>query len=259
MNDMNGFDGKNPAERAFLKSGERLDDLQIGGFSLIQKSGTFCLNTDSVLLADFAAPRRGERAADLGSGNGAVALLMAARQSDMQLDAVELQPQMADMAARSAAFNQIGHRLRVHCMDMRDAWRALGRQGMSLVVCNPPYWAKERSLPSARDAQKLARQEDDLLPEDVARAAEALLKYGGRFCAVYPASRALEMMQAMEGCGLAPKRIRTVHSFCEKPPKLVLLEAVKGGGKGLHWLPPLILYNAPGVQSAEYRRIYNLT
>lgn len=242
-----------------LKSGERLDDLQLGGFFLIQRSDTFCLNTDSVLLADFAAPRRGERAADLGSGNGAVALLMAARQREMQIDAVELQPLLADMAARSAAYNGIEDRMRVHCMDMRDGWQVIGRQRMSLVVCNPPYWAKERSLPSACEAEKLARREEDLTPEDVAKSAEMLLKYGGRFCVVYPAGRALEMMQAMEKCALAPKRIRTVHSFSEKPPKLILLEAVKGGGKGLHWLPPLILYDAPGQVSREYKRIYNLT
>ena len=38
-----------------LLPGERLDDLQQGKYRLIQKQGTFCFGTDSVLLADFAA------------------------------------------------------------------------------------------------------------------------------------------------------------------------------------------------------------
>ena len=64
---------------AELRPGERLDDLQTGGLRLIQKPGTFCFGTDSVLLADFAAPRRGERAADLGCGNGALTAKLAER------------------------------------------------------------------------------------------------------------------------------------------------------------------------------------
>ena len=34
--------------------------------------------TDAMLLADFAAPKRTDRAADLGCGTGAIATLMAA-------------------------------------------------------------------------------------------------------------------------------------------------------------------------------------
>ena len=241
-----------------LKPGERLDDLQCGGFFLIQKPGTFCLNTDSVLLADFAAPRKHERAADLGSGNGAVAILMAAHQREMTIDAVEIQPEMADMAARSARYNGIDGRMTVHCMDMQSAWQEIGHQSRSLVVCNPPYWGKGRSLVSETDPHRIARHEDELTPAVVAKAAEQLLKYGGRFCVIYPAQRALEMMQAMEGCGIAPKRLRSIHTFAHKAPKLVLIEGIKGGGQGLNWLAPLILYDAPGVPSAEYRRIYNM-
>ena len=38
--------------------GERLDDLEINGFRLIQRPDAFRFGTDSVLLAHFAAPRR---------------------------------------------------------------------------------------------------------------------------------------------------------------------------------------------------------
>ena len=60
-----------------LLPGERLDDLQCGGYRLIQRPDAFRFGTDSVLLADFAAPRPRTRAVDLGCGTGAVATLMA--------------------------------------------------------------------------------------------------------------------------------------------------------------------------------------
>ena len=239
-----------------LLPGERLDDLQCEGLKIIQRPDAFRFGTDSVLLADFAAPRRGERAVDLGCGTGAIALLMAGHQPAMEVDAVELQADIADMAARSVALNALGARVRVHALDMREAWRTLGAGRFSLAVCNPPYGRSGAALESLSEAKRLARHEGDLTPGDVARAAGMLLKNGGRFCAVYPAPRAYELMRAMDDAGIAPKRIRTVHGVAGRAPKFVLLEGVKQGGEGLHWLPPLVLRDADGGFTAEWHRIY---
>ena len=239
-----------------LKPGERLDDLQISGLRLIQKPGTFCFGTDSVLLADFAAPRRGERIADLGCGNGAIALLLAGHRSDARIEAVELQPELADMAARSVMLNGLEDRVRVHCADMREAWREIGRESCSLAVCNPPYGEPGGGFERSEEAERIARSEGALHPADVAASAAAILKYGGRFCAVFPARRGFEMMAAMQASGLAPKRVRTVHARADRAPRLMLIEGVKGGGAGLNWLPPLILFEADGSVSGEWKRIY---
>ena len=241
-----------------LKPGERLDDLQRGRCKLIQKPGTFCFGTDTVLLADFASPRRRERVADLGSGNGVIAILMAARRPDITVEAVEIQPQMADMAARSVILNGMQDRVHVHCMDMRACWKELGRESCALAVCNPPYGAQGAALLSESEAKRIARHEGDLTPDDVAASAASILKFGGRFCVIFPAPRAFELMHAMHERRLAPKRIRTVHAMPGRAPKFVLIEAVKGGGSGLHWLEPLVLSDEHGNPSAEWKRIYGV-
>ena len=240
-----------------LKPGERLDDLQCRGMKLIQRPDLFRFGTDSVLLADFAAPRKGDRAADLGCGTGAIALLMAAHRTDMTVDAVELQPEIADMARRSAALNGMEDRVRVIRGDMREVWREIGAGTKSLAVCNPPYGRSGAALESRSEAVRIARHEGDLTPGDIARAAAMLLKNGGRFCVIYPAPRAYEMMRAMDDSRIAPKRVRTVHGVAGRAPKFVLLEGVKGGGEGLHWLAPLVLREADGSFSAEWHRIYD--
>ena len=239
-----------------LKPGERLDDLQLGGLKLIQRPDVFRFGTDSVLLADFAAPRRGDAAVDLGCGTGAIALLMAGHRAEMTVEAVELQPDIADMARRSVALNGLEDRVHVHALDMREAWRTLGAGRYSLAVCNPPYGRRGAALESAREAERLARHEGDLTPLDMARAAAMLLKNGGRFCAVYPAPRAYELMRAMDDSGIAPKRVRTVHGVEGRAPKFVLLEGVRQGGEGLHWLEPLVLRHSDGTFTQEWRRIY---
>ena len=102
-----------------LLPGERLDDLQCGGYRLIQRPDAFRFGTDSVLLADFAAPRPRTRAVDLGCGTGAVATLMAAHEPTLTVDAVELQPDVADMARRSVRLNRLEDRVSVFAGDMR--------------------------------------------------------------------------------------------------------------------------------------------
>ena len=239
-----------------LLPGERLDDLQCDGLKLIQRPDAFRFGTDSVLLADFAAPRKADRAVDLGCGTGAIALLMAGHQPTLDVDAVELQRDIADMARRSVALNGLEARVRVHCMDMREAWRALGAGRYSLAVCNPPYGRSGAALESLSASKRIARHEGDLTPGDLARAAAMLLKNGGRFCAVYPAPRAYELMRALDDAGIAPKRLRTVHGVAGRAAKFVLLEGVKQGGAGLHWLEPLVLRNEDGSFTDEWRRIY---
>ena len=242
---------------AWVREGERLDDLQCHGLKLIQRPDAFRFGTDSVLLADFANPRKNDVAVDLGCGTGAIALLMAAHRPGLVVDAVEIQPEIADMASRSAAMNDMQDRVRVLNADMREAWRLLGAGGHTLAVCNPPYGRAGAALESQNEAKRIARHEGDLAPADIARSAAMLLKNDGRFCVIYPAPRAFEMMRAMHENHLAPKRIRTVHGVQGRAPKFVLMDAVKGGGEGLHWLEPLVLRNPDMSFTDEWHRIYD--
>ena len=241
-----------------LLPGERLDDLQCGGYRLIQRPDAFRFGTDSVLLADFAAPRPRTRAVDLGCGTGAIAMLMAAHEPALCVDAVELQPDVADMARRSVLLNRLEERVRVFAGDMRQAHAFLGHGQYALAVCNPPYSRAGAALPSENEGVRLARHEGDLTAAGVAESAARLLKNGGRLCVIFPAPRALEMLRAMEDSGIAPKRLRTVQGMPGRAPKFLLIEGVRGGGQGLHWLPPLVLREADGSFSAEWKRIYRV-
>ena len=63
-----------------LKPGERLDDLQIKGYEVIQHPGRFCFGMDAVLLSAFANVKAGECVLDLGTGTGVLPILLAAKQ-----------------------------------------------------------------------------------------------------------------------------------------------------------------------------------
>jgi tRNA1Val (adenine37-N6)-methyltransferase len=243
--------------QTYLREGERLDDLQRRGFRIIQRSDVFRFGTDTVLLADFAQPRRGEKAVDLGCGTGAIALIMLAHRDDITVDGVEIQADVADMARRSAAINGVRDKFRVYNADMRNCHELLGRGKYSLAVCNPPYFKAGGALLSAGEKRRIARHEGDISPADIAASAAQLIKNGGRFAVIYPAPRALEMLRAMEDSAIAPKRIRTVHGVAGRAPKHVLIDGIRGAAPGLHWQPPLVLMNADGSYTEEWHRIYD--
>ena len=46
-------------KESLLREGERLDDLQTGGYCLIQNPSLFCFGIDAVLLSSFAKVKKG--------------------------------------------------------------------------------------------------------------------------------------------------------------------------------------------------------
>ena len=62
-----------------LKQGERLDDLQIKGYEIIQHPGKFCFGMDSSLLSSFVRVKHQDQVLDLGTGTGILPILLEAK------------------------------------------------------------------------------------------------------------------------------------------------------------------------------------
>lgn len=242
----------------FLRPGERVDDLQLMGLRIIQSPDAFRFGMDAVLLADFASPRRGDRACDLGTGSGILPLLLYGRENTVACDAVEIQPDAAERAQRSMALNGLADRLRVIPGDLRQIKALLPHAAYDLVVCNPPYSPQAASLPSPKPALRTARQEGDCTLDDVAQAARWLLRHHGRLCLMLPAQRLAEALETLRLRGMEPKRLRFVHARADRPARLVFIEALLFARPSLRVEPPLVTQNPDGTDSAEILRIYHL-
>ena len=235
---------------------ERLDDLQNNGLRILQKPAAFCFGMDAVLLAHFATLRPRERIADMGTGTGILPLLMSQNEPTATFQAFEWQPDMADMARRSIALNSLSERITVHTADYRNAAAMVGHERMDGVVCNPPYGKRGSVLTSQTAAQSLARHEGDCTLTEIIAACAGLLRNQGRLWMVFPAARALELMDTLRQRRLEPKRVRMVCAMASKPPYLLLVEAMKNARPTLHWMPPLIIYQADGTETDELKTIY---
>lgn len=224
-------------------------------------SETHRFNTDTILLAHFAAPKRGEKCADFGTGCGAIPLLWLARYAPARICGVELQQDACELVRQSIAHCGVEDRLRVIQQDLRqlpntkprDSWL----EDCDLISCNPPYKAQGTGIENPEEGKRLARHEETCTMEDVAAAAASCLRYGGRLCICQRPERLTDILLTLSANGLEPKRLRFVQAREGKAPKLFLLQARKNGQPGgLVVDPSLILHNPDGTFTQEMLEIY---
>jgi tRNA1Val (adenine37-N6)-methyltransferase len=228
--------------QSLKREDETLDTLFGGALSLLQSRNGYRFSLDPLLLARFVTCRPGEKIADLGSGNGVMALVLAYLHSSLAITGVEIQTSMVDRARRNARMNGFEKRVMILQGDVRHIEKVLRPESFAGVVCNPPYRPTASGRTSPQAERKMARHEIMAGLGDFLRAGAYLLPIKGRMALVYPALRFIELLQSMRRANLEPKRLRVVHSFADDAASLVLVEGVKGGKSGVEVLPPLMIY-----------------
>ena len=116
------------------KPDERLDDLQVKGYEIIQKPGRFCFGMDAVLLSSYAKVNRGERALDLGTGTGILPILLEAKNPGLHYTGLEVQEESADMARRSVAHNGLENKIDIVTGDIKEASHIFGNDSYEVIV-----------------------------------------------------------------------------------------------------------------------------
>ncbi|MCI7381296.1 MAG: tRNA1(Val) (adenine(37)-N6)-methyltransferase [Hungatella hathewayi] len=239
-----------------LKSDERLDDLQRNGYQIIQKKNGFCFGMDAVLLSGFARMKQGEKAIDLGTGTGIIPILLEAKYEGEHYTGLEIQDEMADMAARSVALNHLEEKVSIVKGDIKEASRLFGAASFDVVTSNPPYMNDAHGLKNPDLPKAISRHEVLCTLDDVTREAARLLRPGGRFYMVHRPHRLIEIITALTKYKLEPKRMKMVHPFVEKDANMVLIEAVRGGKSMIKVEAPIVVYQELGVYTQEIYDIY---
>lgn len=243
---------------SLIREDERLDDLQIKGYKIIQHPDKFCFGMDAVLLSGFATVNEGERALDLGTGTGILPILLEAKNAGEHYTGLEIQPESVEMARRSVLYNDLQDRIDIIEGDIKEASKIFGKASMEVVTSNPPYMTNHHGLKNPNDAKAIARHELLCSLDDVVRESAAVLKPKGRCYFVHRPSRLVEIFEAMRKYRIEPKRMRLVYPYVNKEPNMVLIEGVRGGRPQLTVESPLIVYDAPGKYTEEILEIYGM-
>lgn len=239
-----------------LREDERIDELHRNGYRIIQNSKKFCFGMDAVLLSGFASVKPGAKVLDMGTGTGIIPILLEAKTQGSHFTGLEIQPEMAGMAARSVALNHLEDKIDIVTGDIREASKRFGGASFDIVTCNPPYMENSCGLKNPEDAKAIARHEVLCSLEDVIREAAAVLKPGGVFSMVHRPRRLVDIITLMTQYRIEPKRMKMVHPYVGEEANMVLIEGVRGGGRQMRVEKPLIVYKEPGKYTREIYDIY---
>ena len=195
---------------------------QLGSYTLSWPEGVFPLGSDALFLGNFATLRPGWRVCDLGTGSGALLLLLARREPGLSLTGVEIDPLSARTARDNLAANGLTGEI-LQC-DLRTAPLPAG--GFDLIAANPPYFP----VGSGKSGGP-ARSEELCTLEELCAAAGRLVRNGGRFALCHRPERLVDVLSALRAHGLEPKRLKLAAHGPGRPPSLLLVEAVKTYGE----------------------------
>ena len=181
--------------------------------------------------------------------------MIAALHRPREVVAIEIQPSLAEMITRSAAINKLDSVTAVNA-DLRQK-KIVGVEPASfdLIVANPPYRAAATGRENPDHSRRVARGESTATLIDFVAAARRYARNRGRVAFVFTARRSAELISAMRSKQLEPKRIRFVHPQIAMPASVMLIEARVGAGIEVAIDPPLILYERPGIYTAEARAL----
>jgi len=234
------------------------DRLFAGRLICRQYQNGYRFSVDAVLAAHFALPKKEQRVLDLGCGCGVFGLILAYRHPHILVDGLEVQPDLAELAAANVELNRYEHRCTVLRGDVRTPGSVLMPESYDLVVSNPPY--RERHTGRLNLSGQAAAARHELLADisDFTKAASFAVKNRGRVVFVYPARRSNTLLTALHSHRLTPKRLQPVYSYPQIASAcLVLVEAVKNGGGQLELLAPFFIYSGRDrTYSAAMQALY---
>lgn len=238
------------------KSPTHTDDAALGGrLTLRQPARGHRFGHDAILLAASTPAAAGEVAVDLGAGVGAAGLALARRVAGLTVRLVEIDPELAELAARNAARNGLADRVSAHVLDVAAPPAAFAAAGLDAgsadrVLMNPPFHEAGRAQVSP-DARRRAAH--------VARAgalvtwlgtAARLLRTGGTLSLIYRAD-ALDQVLDSLAPAFGALAIQRVYPKPGAAAIRILLRATKGSAAPSNQLPGLLLNGADGRPSAE--------
>ncbi len=219
----------------FLKDGEKVEDLMIGGLKIIQSDKLYRFSSDSILLSKFAEYKKGDVVADFCAGSGIVGLhFYALNPSAERIDLYELQKPLCDMAERSVALNSLQGVIFCHNGRVQDI-PAEKNGKYSLILCNPPYEKADGGIKNSSDSLSLCRKEIAVTAEEIISVAAKKLGYRGRLCMCHKTERLTDVLFLLRKYGLEPKRLQFIKRAGKENEKayLFLVEGVKGAKSGL--------------------------
>lgn len=176
------------------------------------------VGTDGVLLGAWADAEDGLQILDVGTGTGLIALMLAQRNPQAFITAIEIDEAASAQAKTNVSQSPWAKRIKVICNDFR---LFLSDNKYNLIVSNPPYFIDALTCPDKQ--RSVARHTCELNYEMLFGRSSQLLHPRGRVCIIIPAEVEKQVVDTAWKYNLYPNRRLQVFTKPGKPCRRVLL------------------------------------
>jgi len=211
-----------------------------GPFSFVHPEAAQPVTTDSVLLAGFAAPlSETDRVIDIGSGSGAIPMMIASEFSAAdrsmkgmpRVTAVEIDAEAAACLAENVRENGLDGRIIPVQADFRELSKGYPPGSFDVVITNPPYTKAGEGRVSPVPGRAAARTEVFGTIADLLETSAYLLADSGRLFIVFPMRREKELKGELAARGFSIRRLCYVHARQGDDSRVFMAEAVRAKGE----------------------------
>lgn len=186
-------------------------------FDLQQSPNVHKFGTDSMLLGTVASHPNPHHILDIGTGTGALSLMLAQKYTNAQLTAVDVNAKAIELATynfKKASFKNI------FTTHIGSVVESNFTNQFDLIVSNPPYFTA--SLKSKNSERNLARHDDSLSFIDLTSAVSKNLTIDGLFWVVIPYNRMQELIKIAKNQKLNLKISYTVEGTLGNAVRVII-------------------------------------
>lgn len=193
-------------------------------FSICQDNAVWKVGTDGVVLGAWAKITGDENILDIGTGTGIIALMCAQRNTEAEIDALEIDKNTADEARLNVDNSPWKNRIRIINSSI-ETFKP--DKTYDHIVSNPPYFIESASTPSPDEKRRKARHCPAALFEIIIDFSVRHTEREGKLSVVLPVAEAKIFLTTANTYGLYPSRITYLIPNPGKPVKRFLIELEK--------------------------------
>jgi tRNA1Val (adenine37-N6)-methyltransferase len=189
---------------------------QFQQFRVNQDRCAMKISTDAVMLGALAEALMPGEILDVGTGTGVIALMLAQRFPEAQIQAVEIDAEAASQALENFRSNTFSERMQLWEGSFQDFEP---QQKYDLIVSNPPYFPDH--LKSSDVQRNMALHTDELSFQDLLGKVVELLVEDGQFWVILPPRQMQDFQKEAASHGLFSRAKFTLQ---DKPRKRIQRE-----------------------------------
>lgn len=179
------------------------------------------VGTDAVLLGAWAEIKHSKNILDIGTGSGIIAMIMAQKNSEAIIKAIDIDENSIREATQNFEQCQWKQRLEARLIALQDYPNSIDIK-FDHIISNPPFFSN--STPAPNKSRHQARHTDTLSPDDFFKSCKKLLTNEGKISLILPFYSSPKWIEAAEKYLFFPSRITNVISYPYKPLERSLIE-----------------------------------